>query len=175
MIPMPRAKTIAKSLRINEEALGALQEEAARQNISVNTLVNQLLLDYAEFGRFVQRAKAVRLTRKTFEEILKIAPEDGLGKAGQEAGRSAPGAIITSKWGKMNVNNVINFIRDLSSYANLFEYYEKEENGHWTITLVHELGPKWSAFLSHYLSEAFASAGAQARAKTSDRAVIFSL
>ena len=172
---MPRAKTIAKSFRINEEALEALQEEAGRQNISVNTLVNQLLLDYAEFGRFVIRANAIRLTRKTFEEILKIAPEDGLGKAGQSAGRSAPGAIITSKWGKLNVDNVIGFVRDLSTYANLFEYYEKEENGHYTITLVHELGPKWSAFLAQYLAEAFVAAGSQPKMKTSDRAVIFTL
>src|SRR5215831_6390668 len=120
---MPRPRTVAKSFRINEEALEALQEEATRQNISVNTLVNQLLIDYAEFGRFVQRAHALRLTRKTFEEILKIPPEDGLGKAGQAAGKSGPGAIITSKWGKLNMDNVISFVRDLSTYANLFEYY----------------------------------------------------
>ncbi len=172
---MPRPRTVAKSFRINEEALEALQEEATRQNISVNTLVNQLLLDYAEFGRFVQRANAVRLTRRTFEEILNIAPEEGLSKAGHAAGKSAPGAIITSKWGKLNMDNVIGFVRDLSTYANLFEYYEKEENGHWTITLVHEMGPKWSAFIAHYISEAFVAAGTQPKMKTSDRAVIFTL
>ncbi|HZD12641.1 MAG TPA: hypothetical protein VE177_03890 [Candidatus Binatus sp.] len=172
---MPRHKTIAKSFRINEDALIALQEEASRQNISVNTLVNQLLLDYSEFGRFVQRANAVRLTRKTFEEILKIAPEDGLGKAGQAAGKSGPGSIITSKWGEITMNNVISFIRDLSTYANLFEYYEKEDNGHSTITLVHELGGKWSSFLSQYVSEAFVSAGTLPKMKTSDRAVTFTL
>jgi hypothetical protein len=42
---------------------------------------------------------------------------------------------------------VIEYIHDLSAYANLFEYYEKNENERWTITLMHELGPKWSAFL----------------------------
>src|SRR2546425_9255802 len=56
---MPReGKTVAKSFRVNEKALGALQEEAARQSVSVYTLVNQLLLDYSEFGRFLQRVDA---------------------------------------------------------------------------------------------------------------------
>src|SRR3989441_6683772 len=88
---MPRVgKTVAKSFRVNEKALGALQEEAARQSVSVNTLVNQLLLDYSEFGRFLQRVNALRLSRKTFGEILSMVSEDSLAKAGVAAGKSAP-------------------------------------------------------------------------------------
>jgi len=166
-------KTVAKSFRVNEKALGALQEEANRQSVSVNTLVNQLLLDYSEFGRFLQRINALRLSRKTFQEILNSVPDDNLVKAGQIAGKSGPMAIIASKWGKITVSTVIEFIHDLSAYANLFEYYEKNDNERWTITLMHELGPKWSTFLTNYIGEAFIAAGVQPKTRTSDRAVIF--
>lgn len=88
---MPKeGKTVAKSFRVNEKALVALQEEAKRQSISVNTLVNQLLLDYSEFGRFLQRFNALKMSRKTFEEILNVVPDDSLVKAAQTAGKSAP-------------------------------------------------------------------------------------
>ena len=171
---MPReGKTVAKSFRVNEKALSALQEEATRQSVSVNTLVNQLLLDYSEFGRFLQRINALRLSRKTFAEILNSVSDENLAKAGQVAGKSAPMAIIASKWGKITVSTVIEFIHDLSAYANLFEYYEKNEAERWTITLMHELGPKWSTFLTHYIGEAFLAAGVQPKTRTSDRAVIF--
>jgi hypothetical protein len=171
---LPReGKTVAKSFRVNEKALEALQEEASRQSISVNTLVNQLLIEYSEFGRFLQRVNAIRMSRKTFLEILNVVPEDGLVKAALTAGKSAPVAIIASKWGKMTVNTVLEFIHDLSAYANLFEYYEKNEGERWTVTLTHELGPKWSTFLANYLGEAFAAAGIQPKARASDRAVIF--
>jgi len=126
---MPReGKTVAKSFRVNEKALAALQEEAARQSVSVNTLVNQLLLDNSEFGRFLQRVNALRLSRKTFGEILSMVSEDSLARAGVAAGKNAPVALIVSKWGKVTVNTVIEYIHDLSAYANLFEYYEKNEN-----------------------------------------------
>jgi len=167
-------KTVAKSFRVNEKALEALQEEAKRQSISVNTLVNQLLLDFSEFGRYLQRVNALKLSRKTFEEILNSVPEESLVEAAQTAGKSAPVALIASKYGKVNLSSVLGFIHDLSAYANLFEYNERNENERWTITLMHELGPKWSTFLSYYLVEAFVSAGVQPRAKISDRAVIFS-
>ena len=126
---MPReGKTVAKSFRVNEKALAALQEEAARQSVSVNTLVNQLLLDNSEFGIFLQRVNALRLSRKTFGEILSMVSEDSLARAGVAAGKNAPVALIVSKWGKVTVNTVIEYIHDLSAYANLFEYYEKNEN-----------------------------------------------
>ncbi len=168
-----QGKTVPKSFRINEKALFAIQEEAKRQNLSVNTLVNQLLLDYSEFGRLVQRMNALRVSRQTFSEILKATTDDGMIKAGQVAGKSAPSALITSKSGEVTLNTVLEYIRDLSAYANLFEYGEKNEMGRTTITLVHELGLKWSLFIANYLIEAFRAAGIQPKFSTSDRAVTF--
>src|SRR5947199_9016309 len=168
---MPReGKTVAKSFRVNEKALAALQEEAARQSVSVNTLVNQLLLDYSEFGRFLQRVNALRLSRKTFGEILGMVSEDSLAKAGVAARKSAPVALIASKFGKITVNTVLKQMHDISAYANLFEYSEKNEDERWTITLMHDLGPKWSTFLVNYIGEAFVAASVQPKTKTTARA-----
>ncbi len=176
MIVLPReGKTVAKSFRVNERALSAIQQEAMRQNISLNTLVNQLLIDYAEFGRFTKRLGALRLTRKTFEAVLTAASEEELASGARSAGKSAPLALITAKWGKLTPSIVLDYVRDLSSFANLYEYNEMNEEGHQTITLMHELGPKWSIFLANYLGEAFAAAGAKPSITTSDRAVIFTL
>jgi hypothetical protein len=167
-------RTVVKSFRVNEEALGALQDEADRKSVSINTLVNQLLLDYSEFGRFSQGINALRLSKQTFAEILNSVSDEDLVRAGRTAGESAPVAVIASKWGKISVRTVIEFIHDLSAYAKLFEYYEKYENEHWIITLMHELGPKWSTFLSHYIGEALIAAGVQPKTRTSDGTVIFS-
>jgi hypothetical protein len=124
---MPReGKTVAKSFRVNEKALAALQEEAARQSVSVNTLVNQLLLDYSEFGRFLQRVNALRLSRKTFGEILSMVLEDSLAKAGVADGKSAPVALIASKMGKGHRNTVIEYIHDLSAYAQFVRILREE-------------------------------------------------
>src|SRR2546430_14417629 len=109
-------RTVAKSFRVNEKALGALQEEAKRQSVSVNTLVNQLLLDYSEFGRFLQRINALRLSRKTFQEILNSVPDDNLFKAGKIASKRGALAIISSKWGQITGSTVIEFIHAHSHY-----------------------------------------------------------
>jgi hypothetical protein len=48
-------KTVTKSFRISESAFLALEEEAKKRNISVNTLVNQLFMCYANFDRYLER------------------------------------------------------------------------------------------------------------------------
>lgn len=48
-------KTVTRSFRINEDAFLALEEEAKKRNISLNTLVNQLFLSFANFDRYFQK------------------------------------------------------------------------------------------------------------------------
>jgi len=166
-------KTVAKSFRINQSAIEALGEEARKQTISLNTLVNQLLVGYSEAGRYMKQMHALTLTRQTFVEILNVLPEDKMIEIGRAAGKSAPVAIITSKHGKMNVNGIIEYLHFMSAYANFFEYSEMEENGHWTITLTHELGRKWSLLLAGYLDEAFAAVGVKPKYTVTDRSTTF--
>jgi hypothetical protein len=102
---------------------------------------------------------------------LAATSEKELVTAGQNAGRSAPLALISSKNGEVTVNTVLEYIQDLSAHANLFEFNETSEHGHWTITLLHELGNKWSIFLENYFAEAFKAAGAAPNITSSERAL----
>ena len=165
------AKTVAKSFRINKDALEAFEQEARKQAISLNTLVNQCLLGYSELGRYMKQMHSLTITRQSFTELLNLLPEDKLIETGRKAGKNTPMAIVTSKHGKMNFNGLIEYLHYLSSYANLFEYSETEENGQWTITLTHELGRKWSLFLAGYFEQAFTLIGVKTQRTVSDASV----
>ena len=66
-------KTVTRSFRINESAFLALEEEAKKRNISLNTLVNQLFLSYANFDRYFQSLGMLKMSKVTFRKILKAA------------------------------------------------------------------------------------------------------
>jgi hypothetical protein len=169
-----RERTESQSFRVDERILDTLREEARRDNVSLSALVNQVLTRYVDYERFANRMGAVSLASKTFASILNAASEEDIVKAAEVEGQSSPTAFITSMNGHMSINNVMGFIRDLSDHAHLFKYSVISQSPP-TFTLVHELGPKWSLFISHYLSEAFKSAGMQVKFTSSDRAVTFTI
>ncbi len=169
-----RVKTESQSFRVDERVLDNLREEAKRDNVTLSSLVNQILTKYVDYGRFANRMNALSLARKTFTSILNAASEEDLVRVAEIEGRSSPVAFITSMNGHMNVENVVGFVKDLSEHANLYEYSEISHSPP-TFTLVHELGVKWSLFIAHYLTEAFKSAGVQVKFSSSDRAVTFTL
>ena len=152
-----------------------LREEARYQNMSLNTLVNQLVLNYANFGRYTKRVPVLVLSRDTVNELISPLTEEEIAKAGQSSAKDIPKEWMMLADGKVTVNSVIHFIHNLSSYTNWFEYTEKTEGEHWTITLDHEMGRKWSLFIANHINAAFAAAGSQPKYEVADRYVRFTL
>lgn len=142
-------KTVTRSFRISETALKALEEDAQKQTVSLNTMVNQLLISYTSFDRLFKRFRPVKVSTTTFKRILEAASNDAVSEAGSEAGRSVPHAFILAQKGTLTLEGALEYVRLLSDYANMFEYSDVYTGGKKVITLSHELGHKGSIFLSH--------------------------
>src|ERR1700730_13253206 len=74
-------KTVTRSFRINEESFMALEEDAMRHNVSLNTLVDQLLDTHANYERFQEKWGMMRMAKLTFRRILDVSPSDGVANA----------------------------------------------------------------------------------------------
>jgi len=148
-------KTVTRTFRISEGAFNALQDEAKRQKISMNTLVNQVILSYANFDRYVKKFHLLKISRPTFKKVLEAAPEDAIIQAGKAAGSDVPRFFILAKAGGLSLQGVLDHLRDLGDYGNLYEYEETTQDRRRTITLGHELGPKGTLFIAHYVQAVF--------------------
>ena len=161
-----------RSFRIDKKALGVLQSEARRQRVTLSSIVNKLITSYVEYGRFAEQAHAISLSQYTFSLLLNAIGDEDLIAAAERAGKSASG-FVKAVHGRLTLLEIRRFISDLSAHANMFGFNEGRsiEGSH--MVLLHELGPKWSLFLSHYIGELFASAKLQVRTEISDRSVTF--
>ncbi len=144
-------KTATRSFRLNESALEALKEEATRRNVSVNTLVNQLLMSYTKYDRYLKRFQLVKLTGVSFRRLLEAASERTISRAGHSAGIDVPSAVIMSRVGRVSLDTVIDYLKDTGDYTDLYEYSEVPHEGKRVITLSHQYGPKGSIFISKYV------------------------
>jgi len=154
-----REKTVTISFRISEKAFKALQEDSKKNNISLNTLANQMFTTYADFDRFLQRFHMIKLSTPTFKRILNASAKEAIVEAGASAGSSVPESFILAKMGEITPANAVEYLRLMGTYANLFDYSEISASGKASITLTHELGSNGSLFLASYAEAIFKSVG----------------
>ncbi|MDG7016325.1 MAG: hypothetical protein JRM82_03015 [Nitrososphaerota archaeon] len=172
---MESDKTITRTFRISEAAFNALQEDAKHQNVSVNTLVNQVILSYTNFDRFVKKLHMIKVPRPTFRRVLDAANDDAIIEAGQLAGGDVPKFLILAQEGTLALQTVLTHLKNMADYGNLFEYTETFQNGKRVVTLAHELGPKGTLFLAHYVQTVFESVDAHPAFTLGDNSIIIEL
>jgi hypothetical protein len=70
---------------------------------------------------------------------------------------------------------VLAHLKDLEDYGNLFEYAETVQDKKKIVTLAHELGPKGTLFLAHYVQTVFESVDSHPMFALGDNSVIIEL
>ena len=170
-----RPKTATASFRLDESALEALQEEARKQNVSVNTMFNQLLLTYANYDRPMKRFHMLKLPASSFMHLLQASTDDAIIEAGKSAGKDVPKTYIRAKWGELTAESALDYLRTTGDYTNLFEYSEIVRGGKVNVTLSHDFGAKGSLFLQHYVQAIFEPMGKLPRFLQDENAVSFEL
>jgi hypothetical protein len=149
-------KTVTRSFRISENAFLALDEEARKRNISLNTLVNQLFLSFANFDRYFQKFGMVKVSKVSYRKTLKAVPDNEVVELAREVAQNSGRVILLARNGTLSLKGVLEYLKNLADYAYFFEYNEAlSPEGKRVITLTHSLGQKFSLFMIDYSKSLF--------------------
>jgi hypothetical protein len=152
-----KRKTVGRSFRIDEEWLKVLNDEAKKQGISVNALMNWILQKYAHI-RYMLRYGAITLTRKGFLAILESCPEDKIKENGRNAGSTLVRDLLLTMGVTPSYSFVILLVKKiLSEFAGWFECDHHIKRDKEILHLRHDLGIKWSIYLSGVATGTFNS------------------
>lgn len=157
MLLNKKRKTIGRSFRIDEEWLQVLTEEAERQGISVNSLLNRLLQQYA-YIRYMLRYGAITITRKGFSSLIACIPEDKLKENGRNAGENITKDLLLTMGVTPNHNFVLLLVKKiLAEFAGWFECDHHIKRDNEILHFRHDLGINWSIYLSAVSAATFNS------------------
>ena len=170
-----REKSLTRSFRISESVFKALNDDAKSRNVSVNTLVNQLLLAYTEWGRFIEKAGTIYTSKAAYMPLLNGASDEAIIEACRVSGSDTPKALILAKHGVLSLRTVLDFIRAASTYGGYAEYNEVEAQGKTVVTLIHDLGRKGSLYITQVLESTFATLNIHPKMSSSDHSVVIEI
>ena len=154
-------RTVTLSLRISEVAYKALQEDARKENVSLNTIANQLLLTYAQHDRYLKKHGLMKVITPLFTQLVNAASDEAIVEAGRSLGPGAIPSTIISMTGELTVTGILDWLKRMGTYSNLCDYSEISHGGKISVTMAHNVGPKGSLLLASYLDSLFRTAGKQ--------------
>ena len=163
-----RKKTITRTFRIRQEWDSVLQEEASRQGVSINVLLNKILRKYSLYSRWSDRNNDITLPQRTLKEILSTVQVESLAEAGTRSGALDAINIVNAMGLKMDYDSFVYLITEHlggPQFARWFHCFHHTQGNKDIFHLQHDFGHGWSVYLEQYLL-AFLSAMTDADAKT---------
>lgn len=169
-------KTVTRSFRISQSAFTALEEGAARHRVSLNTLVNQMFLSYADVDRFFERTGYVKVAKSAFRIILEQIPEKNLAEAAQRTARESGKTIILAKYGTLSLETVLDFVRTFVVFTNFAEYNEVlSPDRKRVITLMHNNGMRFSILLGQSIISIFEMIDVHPKTTLTEESFVFKI
>ncbi len=149
-----RKKTITRTFRIRQEWDSVLQEEASRQGVSANVLLNKILRKYSIYSRWNDRNNDITLPQRTLKEILSTVPVESLAEAGTRSGALDAINIVNAMGLKMDYDSFVYLITEHLGgphFARWFHCFYHTHGNRDIFHLQHDFGHGWSVYLEHYL------------------------
>ncbi len=147
---------ITHSIRMKEEVYAILKREATSKSVSMSNLVSQILEKYAEFDRFVEKFQFIFFHKNLVLRGLQAFSEKEARGVGNPVGAAFAKDAFLMMGLPFNKESMKYFIETIVAGYKNFCTCEKHSVGNKELFyLRHDLGPKWSAFLSGYVSGAF--------------------
>jgi hypothetical protein len=163
-------KSVSVHFRIWKDVYDSLEEEATRRKVNLNTLANQMLSTETREELPLEEMGFLKMSRDVYLALLNLVPDDKLGEVGIRSAKTED-TVMLARSGAINLQAVLDELNLISSFG-WFSLHHSRTNGKESISLVHHLGPRYSAVLGTFVPSLFALAGVHTRVTTTQSSVM---
>lgn len=133
-----------------------LRDEAKREGITVNSLMNRILEDYGLFHRYYARYSVVTMTQSTLRRMVELCPEEDLREIAKKGGIENFKDIARTLGFELTHENLIFFITKVcGKYVKWFKVEHYLRKGIEVFHMRHHMGKKWSLYIAEVMSAIF--------------------
>lgn len=150
-----RKATTTITFRINSDVMRKVSSKAEQEEISLNTLVNQVLKRYSEWDMYERKAGMIPVNRRVIKMLFEGLSKEEVVKMSREVAKNEVYNIALFMKGKskLDVDSFISWF--LSRMKNCSEITENKEGYNKTYILKHDLGENWSLYHKTVLDSIF--------------------
>jgi len=131
------------TFRISSSSIHQLREESKKKQVSLNTLVNQILKDHLDWHTYAAQARMFPVPRSTFSRIIDDLNEEELSKHAVNIAKKEFVDIGLLLRGEFTVSSFINILENWSRMSSIPHKHEINNDVH-NFIIQHDMGMKFS-------------------------------
>ena len=149
-IPNQKRRTDTVSFRIDTNTRTALEEDARRLGLNLNTLVSQIFGRYITWERYAGRLRFLPASKDLWREVFQGMTRDTIEKIGRRLGETSAKEEILFLFQRINPGTVFRYIQLWSSHFDAFDHtYDGKKH---FFTIHHDVNLNFSVFAKEYVS-----------------------
>ena len=162
------------TFRIEKEILDNLKSLAKDQNLSLNTVVNQVLDSHIHWDQYAPQVGWVVMLKAALIELIKNVDRDAIIKTATKTSESGAKEISLFMRGRHGIDEWISIMRDRAKKSG-FNYKEYKKDGKIRLVMHHDMGENWSLFFKSYFESVFDELGSNVKADYTENSIVIEL
>jgi hypothetical protein len=146
-------KTTLKTIRISESLARSLEKEADDGGVTVNADINSILSRHFTWHKRIREFGIAEIPKPLLKGLLEGCDDDTLARIGREIGPALWKEIAEFWIQDSSPDRMLDLEASWSKFNPNFQTSVTREEGAYTITMRHDLGPKWSIITKNALQE----------------------
>lgn len=157
-ISSPRVKKITRAFKIAKNLDDVLVQNSEKSGITPSSFINNLLIKYFDWWQFAEKKSSFMvLDKRLIMALIEEVDEEKSVDIARSVALMMSREFMMFRFGKVDRDSVLEFLELLGDHMNWGEITPKSESGNLVVMVKHELGAKWSLFLSEFISSLFSS------------------
>lgn len=127
--------------------MNKIEHEASHQQISLNSLSNQIFKNYIDWDMLSPKAGMIPVAKRVISELFGRLSKEEVAKLAQEVGKDIMNDLILFMKNKIDLNSFLSWLElwlKKNSSAG-FSHHVEKNNTH-TCMMRHDLGENWSLY-----------------------------
>jgi hypothetical protein len=150
-------KTVTMTFRLDENSVQKLREESEYRQISLNTLVNQILRRFVEWDMYESKLGMIPLAKPMIVEFFQKASHEEIVEMAKRIGKNMVKEIALFMKGRLDVNTFLTWFetRMKTSSIEITHHRLKNNDNKYSYIIKHDLGENWSLYHKTILESIF--------------------
>jgi hypothetical protein len=147
-------KKVTRAFKITKAMDDAVISHAEKHGITPSSFINRLLGQYLEWWQYASKGSAfVTLDRRVLMALIEDLDEERIADVARSIALITTRDFLKFRFGKLDSQTVLRFFEMLDAHMNWGEVKTlKTEEGGLEVLIKHDMGIKWSIFISEYIS-----------------------